>query len=124
MVHQLLGSFGFVALSINLIRYSPFQEFLLELLLAFSFFLELHHKVKRSVDEFEERYKNYQTELINIETQISSKKGLATEVEHKIAEKIADAKQNAADFIAEMAFALPSNASHISDIVVTKRKIQ
>lgn len=81
-------------------------------------------KVKRSVDELEERYKNYQTELINIETQISSKKGLAAEVEHKIAEKIADAKQNAADFIAEMAFALPSNASQMPDIIVTKRKIQ
>ncbi len=84
--------------------------------------IQLEDKQK-SVAEINELYKSYESKLHELEAKIAKKESLVSEVEKKIADKIACAKQNAADFISEMAFTMPS-VSPAMQILVTNRKIQ
>lgn len=61
------------------------------------------------------------TQQADIESQINSKLQLATEVETKVANRIAAARINAADFICEMAFAFGQPVSMQSKDTVSKR---
>lgn len=56
-----------------------------------------------------EQYCRMQGELEKFQTEISRQEKLAQEVEEKIAGRIAAARRDAAEFISEMAFAIPEN---------------
>ena len=63
------------------------------------------------VKELGTRIAELHTQQTNIETQIDAKLQLATDVEAKVAARIAAARINAADFICEMAFASSNSGS-------------
>lgn len=53
------------------------------------------------------RYDNLQQQVKTILTEIAEKEALASAVEEKVANRIAEARQNAADFISDLAFTVP-----------------
>ncbi len=57
---------------------------------------------------YQEQYSRVQDELGRIQLEISRQEKLAQDVEEKIAVRIAAARKDAADFISEMAFAMPN----------------
>lgn len=58
---------------------------------------------------YQEQYSRVHGELERIQLEISRQEKLARDVEEKIAVRIAAARRDAADFISEMAFAMPNN---------------
>lgn len=92
-------------------------------------------KVQRAVKEERDNYTTYkeqhskvQKELKELQAEISKQEKLAQDVQEKIAARIALARKDAADFISEMAFAMPIDIkskgvlSEESSISVTYRK--
>lgn len=69
---------------------------------------------KEVLNALEICYHKTQDELENIQAEIASRKVLAQDVEEKVAARIVAAKENAADFICEMAFAMPEYARNVS----------
>lgn len=62
---------------------------------------------KEELEKSKINYKELQNRLQLIQNEIEAKEMLACEVEDKVTERIALARKNAADFICDMAFALP-----------------
>ncbi len=79
---------------------------------------------------YKEKHDRMKMELEKLQEEISRQEKLARDVEEKIAARIATAKKDAADFISEMAFVIPNDASRgnilpekdFNDISVTYRK--
>lgn len=72
-------------------------------------------EVRKKVDEgqalyrtYQEQYNKTQEELEQVQLEISRQEKLACDVEERIAGRIAAARKDAADFISEMAFAMPN----------------
>ena len=64
---------------------------------------------KEELERSKINYKELQDKLQLIQAEIEAKKMLACEVEDKVTERIALARKNVADFICDMAFALPEH---------------
>lgn len=65
---------------------------------------------KALYNTYQEQYSKVQGELERVQLEISRQEKLAQDVEEKIAVRIAAARRDAADFISEMAFAIPNVA--------------
>lgn len=63
-----------------------------------------HKKLEKEVEELKDKKDKLSSQIKNIEEQITKKETLAADVEKQIAKRIEDARQNAADFISQMAF--------------------
>jgi len=77
---------------------------------------ELKNKVeseKVSLDSIQQTIQSEQKRLDNIHSLIAEKELLASEVEHRISEKISDAQKNAAEFISQMAFVNVGNNNRV-----------
>lgn len=66
---------------------------------------------KEELEKSKIDYKKLQNKIKLIQTEIEAKETLACEVENKVAERIAFARKNAADFICNMAFVLPEHTA-------------
>ena len=63
-----------------------------------------HEKLEKEIEELKDKKDKLSSQIKNIEEQITKKETLAADVEKQIAKRIEDARQNAADFISQMAF--------------------
>ncbi len=62
---------------------------------------------RQDVTALEKQYDNLQQQMKALQTEIIENEALASAVEEKVANRIAEARQNAADFISDLAFTTP-----------------